>query len=242
MLLSCSLFGQDSIVKSNKKEKVQIKYPNVVKINTLAIPFNNISLTYERGILPRLSAGLGVGYKIAGTEPKIFTVNNSTINVQAENIQGFSITPGGRYYLRACEPQLLEGFYAGLYFRYTRYFSNIDFIYSPIEAPKEYYNSEVGLNEYGFGIQLGYQFLLWERFSIDFLFIGPRFSSYHLTYEFKQEPSEQFLDDLSEYMNEVVDRFGLDYTVDINQQGERKASTTFSFLNIRFGISLGFAF
>ena len=106
----------------------------------------------------------------------------------------------------------------------------------------EYYNSDIALKEFGVGIQLGYQMIIKERFSIDFLFLGPRFSSYHFNYEFDQEPSQEFLDDLSEYLNEVVDRFGLDYNVDIQQEGEAKASTTFSFANVRFALSLGFAF
>jgi len=98
------------------------------------------------------------------------------------------------------------------------------------------------LTEYGLGIQLGYHLILWERFSIDLLFFGPRFSNYHFDYEFNQPPSEEFLDDLSEHMNEVIDRFGFDYNAEVKQDGEYKASSTFSFANTRFGISLGFAF
>ncbi len=98
------------------------------------------------------------------------------------------------------------------------------------------------MNEYGVGIQLGYQMIIKERFSIDFLFIGPRISSYRLAYEFSQPPSGEFLDDLSDYLNEVVDRFGFDYNVDIIKEGEAKATSTFSFASVRFGISFGFTF
>jgi hypothetical protein len=38
-----------------------IKYPNIIKINSLALTLKNISLMYERGIIPRLSAGIGIG-------------------------------------------------------------------------------------------------------------------------------------------------------------------------------------
>ena len=168
--------------------------------------------------------------------------NNSTIGVQLGKIQGFSITPDARYYIRSCDPDKLEGFYAGLYLRYTGYKTAADFDYFPENNPEEHYRSDIKMNEYGVGIQLGYQMIIKERFSIDFLFFGPRFSSYHLTYEFNQPPSEEFLNDLSEYLNEVVDRFGADYNVDIKKEGEANASTTFSFANMRFGLSIGFAF
>jgi len=234
--------SQDSESNSGKPTIKDIKYPNIIKLNSLALAFNNISLVYERGILPRLSVSLGVGYKYKGGSPKIFEAENSTITADADKISGFSITPDARYYLKTCEPNFLEGLYGGLYFRYTHYTSAVNFGYTPENEAEQLYRSDLILDEYGAGILLGYQLVLWERFNIDFLFFGPRYSRYHLSYEFDQQPDQEFLDELSDYLNEVVDRFGLDYNVDIRQQGEAKASTRFSFVNARFGISLGFAF
>ena len=243
-----SLFMIEPVISQdldNEKEKPQtekITYPSIIKINSLALAFSNISLLYERGIIPRVSAGIGVGYKYAGTDPKMLQVNNSGIRVNMNKIKGFSVTPEARYYIRSCDPSKLEGFYAGVYLRYTGYKTTADFEYLPENNPAEYYHSDINMNEYGVGIQLGYQMIIKERFSIDFLFFGPRFSSYYLTYGFNQPPSEEFLNDLSEYLNEVVDRLGADYNVDIKQEGEANASSTFSFANMRFGLSLGFAF
>ena len=242
-LLVEPVISQDTTgVEKTKPGRKDIKYPNIIKINSLALAFSNISLLYEGGIMPRLSAGIGIGYKYAGLEPKLFRVNNSRIGVDIGQIKGFSITPEFRYYIKTCDPGLLEGFYAGLYLRYTRYSSYVKFGYEPENKPVEFYNSDVALNEYGVGIQLGYQLMIKERFSIDFLFFGPRFSSYYLNYEFDKAPSQEFLDDLSEHINEVVDRFGFDYDVEIKPKGSSSASTTFSFANTRFGISLGYAF
>jgi hypothetical protein len=237
------VISQDTTgVEKTKLGRKDIKYPNIIKVNSLALTFSNISLVYESGIMPRLSAGIGVGYKYAGVEPKLFTVNNSKIGADIGQIRGFSITPEVKYYLKSCEPELLEGFYGGLYFRYTHYSSNVKFGYEPENKPIEYNNSDIALNEYGVGIQLGYQLMIKERFSIDFLFFGPRFSSYHLSYKFDHAPGQEFLDDLSEHLNEVIDRFGFDYDVNIKKEGDAKASSTFSFANARFGISFGFAF
>lgn len=245
-ILSFVIIGSAlSQVKSTEKDKQtrkDIRHPNIIKINTLALAFNNISLMYESGILPRLSVGLGLGYKYAGVEPKVFSVNDSKIGASIDKIRGFTITPEARYYIKTCDPSLLEGFYGGVYFRYTRYASAVDFSFLPASGIEEGYNADVAMNEYGVGIQLGYQLMIKERFSIDFLFFGPRFSSYHLGYEFDRRPSQEFLDDLSEHFNEIIDRFGFDYDVNIKQEGEAKANTTFSFANTRFGLSLGFAF
>ncbi len=239
-LVVAPAFTQDTIGEINKQEKV--KHPNIIKINTLAIPFNNISLTYERSIIPRLSAGIGFGYKYGGLIPKVFTVNNSVIAFELDKIQGYSVTPDVRYYLKSCDPGKLEGFYAGLYFRYTYYTTAINFKYAQINLPIENPNADMVMKEYGMGIELGYQLILWERFSIDFLFIGSRYSNYRIGYKFSKEPSEEFINDLSEYMNEFVDHLGLDYNVDIKEENEKSFRASFPFLSMRFGLSLGFTF
>ena len=237
-----TVVSQDLDIEKEKPQKEKITYPNIIKINSLALVFSNISLLYERGIIPRVSAGIGVGYKYAGTEPKILQVNNSTIGVHLGNIQGFSITPEARYYLKTCDPRQLEGFYASLYLRYTGYKTAAGIQYTPENSIAEKYDADIALNEYGVGIQLGYQILLWERFSIDILFFGPRFSSFNFGYKFNQKPSQEFLDDFSEYLNEVVDRLGGDYNVDVKPEGKASARSAFPFASMRFGISLGFAF
>ena len=242
-VLSCGpVMSQDSDIVKEKPQRVEITHPNIIKINTLALAFKNISLVYERGILPRLSAGIGIGYKYAGSEPKLFSVNASVIRASLDKIQGISISPELRYYLRACDPGLLDGFYGGLYFKYVSYKTAAHFEFSPGNYPVESYTADLALREYGVGIELGYQMLIKERFSIDFLFFGPRFSRYKLIYQFTEQPSRIFLDELSEYLNEVLDRFGRDYEANVKKEGEKKASTSFSFASMRFGLSLGSAF
>ncbi len=219
-----------------------MQYPNVIKINTLAIPFNNISLSYERAISPRFSFEIGAGYKYSGKAPGILNVDSDKIDAGLDAITGYSITPEIRWYLKKCETRLLEGFYAGLYLRYAGYNTAAHFDHYPDEHAPTHYKADIQLGEYGVGLQLGYQLVLWQRFNIDFLFFGPRFSNYHLAYEFNQNVTPEFLDDLSDYLNDIVDQFGLDYDIELKQSGESRASHSFSFANMRFGIALGFAF
>ena len=241
-LIIGTAISQDINTDKIKPQNEEVVYPNIVKINSLALIFNNASLLYERAIIPRLSVGMGMGYKYAGAEPKLLAASNSDIAVDIDKITGISITPEARYYIKACDPGKLEGFYAGVYLRYTGYRSGASFEYLRVNKPTESYHSNLSLNEYGVGIQLGYQLIIKERFTIDFMFLGPRFSSYHLGYNFDKQPSQEFLDELSEYLNEVVDRFGLDYNVDIKKEGDAKATTSFSFANTRFGISFDLHF
>lgn len=237
-----SLLAQDEDIVKYLQKREGIKYPNNIKINTIALPMDNISLIYERGIIPRLSASLGASYKYSGGMPKILSTPDDIISFQFDEIQGFGITPELRYYIKTCDDRQLEGLYFGLYFRYTSYETNANFSYAPVGGTIEINNAHMTFTEYGTGITLGYQLMLWERFSVDLLMFGPRFSNIKVGYEFEKQASEEFLDALSESINETIDRFGIDYSVDLKQEGGSKASTTFSFLNVRFGVSLGFAF
>lgn len=236
------IMAQDADVEKYLRRREGIKYPNVLKINTLALPFNNISMSYERGVVPRFSIIIAAGYKYSGALPDLFDNNSETIDLELEPIVGYSFSPELRYYLKSCDNRILDGFYAGLYFRHTHYNTSAKFDYFPEGNPTEFYDSDIAINEFGVGISIGYQLMLWERLSIDFMLFGPRYSNYHLGYEFDREVSQEFLDDLNSYINEVIDRFGIDYTVDIKQDGESRASTSFSFANARIGISFGFAF
>ncbi|MEQ9300121.1 MAG: DUF3575 domain-containing protein [Cyclobacteriaceae bacterium] len=237
-----SAYSQTSDSVQLKPSVKQFRYPNIIKLNSFALAFSNISLIYEKGIVPRVSAGIGVAYKHSGTIPSLLAIESSTFNSSFDQITGVAITPEVRYYLRACDPGKLEGFYTGVYFRYQDFNTTASFEYTPVSSPIENYFSDVSLTEFGVGIQLGYQMIIKERFSIDFLFIGPRVSGYKKAYEFDRPPSDQFLDDLSGALNEVIDRLGFDYEVDIEGDGDAKASSTFSFVNARIGLSLGYTF
>ena len=236
------LMCQDADSANTSQFEEQITHPNIIKINTFALAFNNVSLLYERAINPRISVGMGMGYKYSGVIPKVFSINSSTISIESEDIQGFSITPEARYYLKSCDPGKVDGFYAGLYLRYTGFQSAGDFDYEPENGIPEFYESDIDLDEFGVGLQLGYQLRIKERFSIDFLILGPRISWYSFDYGFTPAPSQQFLDDFSDYLNEVIDRFGFDYDVEVEPEGEGNFSTNFSFVNTRFGLSLGYSF
>lgn len=235
-------YKNDPDLEKYLKRREGVKYPNIIKINTLAIAFNNASLIYERALAPRVSANIGVGYKYAGGLPRFFESEDKALQFSINKITGFSITPELRYYLKTCDSRFLEGFYGGIYFRYTQYTSNAEFDYIPLDYDPQYYKADALLSEVGGGITLGYQILLWDRLSLDFLFFGPRYSFYNIGYEFDKGVSQEFLDDLSAKINTVIDRLGIDYTVDLKQENESRASTSFDFSNIRFGISIGFAF
>ncbi|MFC2106908.1 DUF3575 domain-containing protein [Bacteroidota bacterium] len=231
--------------QTETESKITVKdmpYKNVVKLNTLSLVFKNVSLFYERAITPRISASMGFGYKFANPEPRILKGDNEQIVLNPKGIEGHTITPEVRYYIKKCDQTIMDGFYVGLYFRYTHYKSGTHFDYYPANGNNQTFDGNIKLDEYGVGFQLGYQLVIYKRLMVDFMFLGPRYSRYKLQYGFDENVSQAFLDDLSNYMNDIIDKFGYDYKVNLETKGSRSAKGKFGFVNLRVGISLCFAF
>jgi hypothetical protein len=192
--------------------------------------------------LPRFTASLGLGYKYRGSSLKIFEADDNVLNVNMDAISGFSISPEVRYYIQSCEDALPSGFYGGIYFRYTRYETKVNFDFYPENAPYEQIGSDFKLNEFGVGFQLGYQLPIKKRFVIDFQFFGPRYSFVTLFGDFNTDVSDEFKAALEDYANEVIDRLGNDYNLTIEETDEQSIKARFNIPSVRFGIGLGYAF
>jgi hypothetical protein len=216
---------------------------NLIKFNSLALIFNNATLLYERPIMPRLTGTLGFGYKYNSKPPGFyFSGEDASMTLEMGQINGYSITPEIRYYLKSCETAYPSGFYAGLYYRFTRYKSDIDIRYREDSGTEYYYNVNGGMNEHGVGFQLGYQLHITSWFFIDFLIMGPRFSFYRLDMKFAENINTDFIKDAEIYLQNFVDKFGISYTVRLDEIDFQNLKSNFTFLNWRYGLSIGIAF
>ena len=245
MVLICQNMVAQNDTIHPKKTTWDYEYKNIGKIGVIALALSNISLSYEKSFKPRWTAGLNAGYKFSGVTPNIFGLDSTSISISTDGIKGFSITPELRYYIKSCENQSPNGFYTGLYFRYTNYKTGAKINYYPNFPEKDvvhYFGSDASLNEIGVGLMLGYQLLIKDRFIVDFIIIGPRRSWINMKYEFDDNVSEEFLTELEKNLQSIVDRFGFDYDVKLDKSGLRDAKFSFSLNQVRFAISLGYAF
>jgi len=245
LLLVCfNARGQNDSTKTTKPDW-DYEHKNVGKVGLTATIFNNVSLSYERSFRPKWTVGLNAGYLVKTGIPNVFGLDSTSISVSTDGIKGFSLTPDLRYYIKSCENQSPNGFYAAFYLKYAHYYSGMQFNYFP-DFPDtelvEYIRADIGYSEFGLGLMIGYQLLIKERFIIDFIIIGPRKSRVTMNYEFDDSISEEFLTDLESNLQDIIDRFGFDHEVKLETSGNRQANYSFNLNTIRFGISLGFAF
>jgi len=99
------------------------------------------------------------------------------------------------------------------------------------------------LNMYNFGLQLGYQFIIKKRFSLDLMLMGPSFTRYSLGLGFDADvaldPDDPFYQGMEKLLNKLVPGAGVildgaDFDV--------KSKTAFSYFGYRYGIQIGYVF
>ncbi|MCK5856485.1 MAG: hypothetical protein KAG64_03285 [Bacteroidales bacterium] len=96
---------------------------------------------------------------------------------------------------------------------------------------------------YNLGLQLGYQFIIKDRFSIDLILMGPSYSYYDmdlkLRFDTDIDPDDPFYKELLEKISEsspLLEQFLK------NQSFEASGRLKFSYYGFRYGIQLGYHF
>ncbi len=212
---------------------------NVLKINILSLALGNISMQEEYSINGHSSVALGASYLPSRGLPGFAVSNDPSNNAKDLSFSGFSITPEYRYYLKGNGP---KGLYFAGYIRYSKY--------SADKFNISYDRTSGGINNLLLtgdftttvgGIMLGSQWLLGDKWTLDWWILGAGFGS--LKGEF-ESTGDFTSEDQTDIKNEVA---SIDVpSVDINVT----TSSTSTKLTIEskvpafrgFGLCLGYRF
>ncbi|MBX2964403.1 MAG: DUF3575 domain-containing protein [Cyclobacteriaceae bacterium] len=150
---------------------------NIIKLDLTSHLWykNAIVLAYERVTKPNQSFVVTAGFQ----QFQPFTRFGQNILVTSEaNSSGFRVGGDYRFYLKKENKYLApRGVYVGPYFTYHT-FSNDHNIEVNNNGTPENGSIAMDLNVGNIGVQLGYQFVLNNRWTIDLVFIGPSVSHY----------------------------------------------------------------
>lgn len=165
-----------SALERPKPTKVTNAYKNIAKLNLLNLAFKNISLNYERILSDRNSASLTVGYFIPGSTPSFLSDSFSDTPVN-DDFSGFSAIGDYRFYSK--KKGAPRGFYYGPFIKYANYKYAFE---GTIENNVSDVNS--ALTTYGLGAQIGVQWVIKDRFVIDWGILGVSIQQYNITSTF----------------------------------------------------------
>ncbi len=151
---------------------------NVIKWNLT--PFllwdsKNINLSYERILSPYRSFSANAGYFVMPT----IGIRDSLNIKAARSNSGFSLSGDYRFYIKKQNAGFApQGVYFGIFssFHHYQFQNDVEIINNPNIQGSLFLDGHY--NILGLGLELGYQFVIRERFTVDLIFMGPSTSLY----------------------------------------------------------------
>ncbi|KAA5534673.1 DUF3575 domain-containing protein [Taibaiella lutea] len=169
---------------SDDQMSADITSQNIVKMNFSSLVVKNFSFQYERVLVPKLSACLGIrfmpksGLPFSGTVASKIEEDDDNDDATTQFIKkmdmgGWAITPELRYYFGRGNG---KGFYAGLFVRYERFDLNSVYVYKDDNNVTTNIGFDGHYSSAGVGLMIGSQFMLSSRFTLDWWILGPYYA------------------------------------------------------------------
>lgn len=248
---------------------------NVMKLHLESFAYKAVNVGYERAVKDKISLGINVGVLMPREIPDFiykpeYTENYVNIERLKNNLSGTMVVPEVRFYPGAKGAP--KWFYLGAYAKINNYKCSVsetfnyqftDQEYNDLDPTADYYpyvdhvnksidattDLELKLSQFGMGAQLGVQFPLGERFSLDWGIAGLGFNVFKLTGELSIVDVPV---DYSNYVEEAEANLNADIKdvpfvgdnlIKVTDEGSSiKASLPFSSAGFRTYFSIGYRF
>ena len=230
---------------SQKDTTKVIERPNIIKWNLTPIALvgpASIVLSYERVLKNGQTFSVGGG--LLKRAPRKNKYGETIQLFDAVKRGGFDINADYRFFFKKRNANPVpDGLYWGPYT--SLYHLNF-------EGNSEVFEDNVQVNSvaiktdfymYNLGVQLGYQFILKDRFSIDLFLVGPSYTHYNFNAKFDSQvaidPNSDFYKDFKEILSTLLpgSEIILD-DIDFSTGGRAKLN----FIGYRYGVQIGYKF
>lgn len=238
--LKLSAQTTDIISKPEREFKNTIRF-NVT--NPLLFGGKSLIFGYERQLKNDRSFSVNIGQASLGlleigddSEWK----ENSILNEA-----GFHISGDYRWYISSLNKfKAPRGLYLGPYYSFNSFDKEHSFSFSNNGTePTKTVESDLGIRIHTLGVELGYQFVFWKRWSVDMILLGPGVSSYKINANIGGNLSEEDRQEFLEKLNEALkDKFPGYDGLDLDGEFEKKGSVSTTSLGFRYQITVGYRF
>jgi hypothetical protein len=219
-------------------------FKNSVKFNVsnTLLYDNSYQFSYERIIKENQSINVFVGYQ----EFPLITIDLDNVDFgKKSNRDGFSIGADYRFFLGSINKYSApRGVYLAPFVSFFQFNTDRDIIHTdPNNGTVSNVNLSSKFNLTNFGGELGYQFVLWDRFVIDCVLFGPSIT--HYKFNAKLDGDIPGLDDNEIYqkvIEAIKDKFpGID-GITGDEGIEKKGVQSVTAVGFRYNISIGYRF
>jgi hypothetical protein len=237
-----TLFSQADTIKPEKKMR---DLHNSLKMNiTNPMIFGDQCywFGYERTIGDHQSFEINIG---RFSFPKILDINTDSLQEigNETSSRGFHISGEYRFYLsKENRYKSPHGVYIGPYASYNTYSRYFKLTTTNQSDPSEI-NGKLGFDITTVGFQLGYQFIFWNRVSLDMVLFGPGRAVYKVTRELNTNLDPETEAELFQKINDALSEKipGYDYVI---QPGSHEKTGSFKTTSVgfRYVVMLGIRF
>jgi len=206
-----SFSGNNGVMKVKNYTETDYK-KNLLKVDLVKLAFGGINLSYERVLTQRSAINFRAKYHSLGfIERSVDDFSTSGENYtfglsDRPHFHAIGFDAEYRFYLKS--KKAAQGFYIAPYTRYLNYSGAFESFYSgtvagmPVNIDGDLKTS---FNIWGGGVQLGIQWLVKDKVSIDWGFAGLGLDHY----QFKVEVQSDYLsDEVDEYTRDLQDVMG----------------------------------
>jgi Protein of unknown function (DUF3575) len=198
VVISTIVNAQDSARYAQRKNTIKLD------ITSRWLYRNSLIMSYERVTKPNQSVGLIAGYQ---EFPRSSSLGDGISVKDDRKKNGMKFGAEYRFYLRKENKyRAPRGVYIGPYSTFLT-FNNERTIEVNNDGVPEQVILNTDLNIFNVGFQLGYQFVIKNRWSIDIVFIGPSLSHYGYTAKLSGTYTFDKEDIQNEILLDLIDRF-----------------------------------
>lgn len=197
---------------------------------------------YERLINKTQSISMNIG---RASLPKLISISTDSFHLQKDlKNTGFNFSLDYRFYLKKENKHPApHGLYIGPYYSFNTFTRENQYTFTKSGGNAQLATSDTKFTIHTFGGELGYQFVLWKRFSIDLVLIGPGVSVYKVNAKFGGDLTEEQRAQLREAVQDILtQRFpGMNYVLgdkELNANGALKTTS----VGFRYIVHIGFVF
>ncbi|ANE49229.1 hypothetical protein SY85_00635 [Flavisolibacter tropicus] len=245
LLLLVAGYGMAQQVSSTDSTNEERVRKNIVRYNlsgAILFGFDKyIILGYERVIAPNRSISINLGQ---ASLPKLVSISTDSFDTErSRERKGYNVSIDYRFYLKKENKyQAPRGVYIGPYYSFNKFTNKTEWKYKNRTA-NSFVNTNSDFKIHTVGFELGYQFILWKRFALDLVMIGPGlgFYDYKATFEGNIDAAtkEQLLQGLEDLLTQKFP--GMNYVFSdekIDGNGVMRTNT----IGYRYLIHIGYNF
>jgi len=242
LLLILTAFQQTVTAQEKKVDNDGKKNTIHFNITNPIIFGSSLIIGYERVLNNRHS--FSVNFGTTGF-PSLGIINADSIKlVTIRDKKGYNFSVDYRFYLaKENKYAAPRGVYIGPYYSFNTFKNKNDFLVKSSAGSTLNVESELKLNIHTVGFELGYQFVFWDKVSLDLILVGPGVASYSLKASLGSNLSVADKEKLLEKLNDrLAAKFpGYELVIDDGEFKKTGSTNTTSF-GYRYMLQIGFRF